>query len=234
MEKLDELITAGMMCAEQECRNDAKLPWSEEIDEKMTQVNILRLYMSSLRNKIDCTDQIEKKQQLFKVQQPLPPTVKETTEILKVAQKQVRKLWKEYQSKRTTLIEDQEKVYIACRPNMCLLQVAYIFKNFQDSSGIYSELPTKKHKGGGLNTIEVPLPLEGATLIYHTITDPPLIEKEILRHNKHHFRQAEITLMVGKAISDKIGFDATTQTANEILEGAANIDEVNEDSTSKQ
>ena len=41
--------------------------------------------MSSLRNKIDHTDQIEKKQQLLKVQQPLPPTVKETTEILKVA-----------------------------------------------------------------------------------------------------------------------------------------------------
>ena len=62
----------------------------------MTQLHILRLYMSSPRNKIDCIDQIEKKHQILKVQQPLPPTVKETTEILKVAQKQVRKLWKEY------------------------------------------------------------------------------------------------------------------------------------------
>ena len=86
VEKLDKLITAGMKCAKQECRNNAQLPWSEEIHEKMTQVNILRLYMSSLRNKIDCTDQIEKKQQSLKVQQPLPPTVKESTEILKVAQ----------------------------------------------------------------------------------------------------------------------------------------------------
>ena len=71
------------------------------------------------------------------------------------------------------------------------LQAARIFKNFKDSSGIYSELPTKRHKGGGLNTIEVPLPLEGETLKYHTITDPPLIEKEILRRNKRHFQQAE-------------------------------------------
>ena len=51
------------------------------------------------------------------------------------------------------------------------------FQNFKGSSEIYSELPTKRHKGGGLNTIEVPLPLEGETLQYHTITDPPLIEK---------------------------------------------------------
>ena len=113
VEQLDELITAGMKCAEQECRNDARLPWSPEIHETMTQVNILRLYLSSFRNRINCTDQIEKKQQSLKVPQPLPPTVKETTELLKVAQKHVRKLWKEYQSKRTTVIEDQEEVYIA-------------------------------------------------------------------------------------------------------------------------
>ena len=174
VEKLDELITAGMKCAKQECRNDARLPWSEEIHEKMTQVNILRLYMSSLQNKIDCTDQIEKKQQLLKVLQPLPLTVKETTELLKVAQKQVRQLWKEYKSKRTTVIEDQEEAYIASWPDMCPIRAAQIFKNFKDSSGIYSELLTKRHKGMGLNSIEVTLPLEGKTLKYHAITDPPL------------------------------------------------------------
>ena len=36
VEKLDELITEGMMCAEQECRNDAGLPWSEKIYKKAT------------------------------------------------------------------------------------------------------------------------------------------------------------------------------------------------------
>ena len=41
VEKLDKLITAGMMCAEEECRNDVRLPWSKEIHETMTRVNIL-------------------------------------------------------------------------------------------------------------------------------------------------------------------------------------------------
>ena len=45
--------------------------------------------MSSLQNKIDCTDQIEKKQHTLKVKQDLPKTIQETTELLKVAQKQV-------------------------------------------------------------------------------------------------------------------------------------------------
>ena len=234
VEKLDELITAGMMCAEQACRNDVQLPWSEEIHEKMTQINILRMYMSSLRDNTECTSQFEKKQQSLKVKQPLPPTVKETTELLKVAQKQVRKMWKDYQSKRTTLVEDQEEAYIASRPNMCPERAARIFKNLKDSGGIYSKLPTKRHKGGSLSNIEVPIPREGETLQYCTITDPPLIEKEILRQNKRHFRQAENTPLASTAVSDAIGFGATTPIVDDIIERTADIDAVTDDQTSKK
>ena len=87
VEKLEELITEGILFAESECQHDIRLPLSEEIHEKMTQVNILRLYMSSLRNKVNYTDQIEKKQLTLKVQQHLQTTIKDTTELLKTAQK---------------------------------------------------------------------------------------------------------------------------------------------------
>ena len=116
---------------------------------------------------------------------------------------------------------------------MCPLQAARIFKNFKDSSWIYSRLPTKQHKGGGLSTIEVPLPMEGETLHYHIITNPLLIEKEILRRNKHHFRQAGNTQLAGKDVIDKVEFGATTKTADDILEGTADIDAITNDSTSK-
>ena len=58
VEKLDELITAGMLHAEHECRNDVRLPWSNEIHTLMTQVNILGIHLSSLKNNINCTTQI--------------------------------------------------------------------------------------------------------------------------------------------------------------------------------
>ena len=109
---------------------------------------------------------------------------------------------------------------------MCPIRAARIFKNFKENSEIYSELPSKRHKGGGLNTIEVPLPLEEETLQYHTITDPPTNEKEILCQNKRHFRQAEITPLTGDDICDTIGWGATTSTANKILVGTANIDAI--------
>ena len=139
VEKLDELITAGMKCAEEECKNASRLPWSPEIHETVTQVNLLRLHLSSLRNRINCDDQIEQKQKSLKVPFPLPLTVKETSDVLKGLQKQVRKLWKEYQSKRTTVLEDQEEAYIASRPDMCPKRAANIFKKFKESSEIFSE-----------------------------------------------------------------------------------------------
>ena len=89
-------------------------------------------------------------------------------------------MWTDYQSKRMTFLEDQEEAYIASYPNMCPLRAARIFKNFKASRGIYSELPTKQHKGGGFSTIKIPLPMEGETLEYQSLTDLPLIEKEIL------------------------------------------------------
>ena len=142
VEKLDELITTGIICVEQECMNDMRLPWSEEIHEKITQVNRLRLYMSSLQNKVDRMDQIEKKQHTLKVKQDLPTTVKKTTELLKAAQKKDKKCGR-ISIQKTILLEDQGEAYIASRPNMCPLRAARIFKNFKDSNGIYSELPTK-------------------------------------------------------------------------------------------
>ena len=155
-------------------------------------------------------------------------------ELLKTAQKQVHILWKEYQSKRTTLLEDQEEAYIASRPNMCPVRAAIIFKNFKASSGIYSELPTKRHKGDGLSTIKVLIPMEGETLEYQTVTNPPLIEKEILRRNIRHFKRAENTSLSRKEVIDSIGFGATTSTVDDILEGTADIDSITNDPTSKR
>ena len=55
-----------------------------------------------------------------------------------------------------------------------------------------------------------------------------------MRQNKRHFRQAENTPLAGTEVSDKLGFGATTQLANEILEETANLDEITDDPTSKR
>ena len=60
------------------------------------------------------------------------------------------------------------------------LESCWNLQNFKAISGIYSELPTKRHKGGGFSTIKVAITIEGETPEYKTLADLPLIEKEIL------------------------------------------------------
>ena len=68
VEKLDELITAGMLHAECECKNDVSLPWSREIHGIMTQVHILHIQLSNgLQNRIDYKVQMKEKQKSLKV-----------------------------------------------------------------------------------------------------------------------------------------------------------------------
>jgi ribosomal protein L14E/L6E/L27E len=62
LEALDKKITKGMLEAEEQCRIHHRLTWTKEVNEVMTTANILRIHLSSLRNGIDCTKEIEQKQ----------------------------------------------------------------------------------------------------------------------------------------------------------------------------
>ena len=48
LEKLDRIITMGMLEAEDQCRIHHRQPWSKEVNEVMTTANILRINLSSL------------------------------------------------------------------------------------------------------------------------------------------------------------------------------------------
>ena len=85
IEKLDKLITVGMLHAESKYRNCLRLPWSKEINKVMTKFNILKIHLSSLRNNIDCSKQIEKKEQLLAKKIVLPLTITDTVIALKQA-----------------------------------------------------------------------------------------------------------------------------------------------------
>ena len=194
-EKLDKLITARMLQAKSKCRNGLRLPWSKEINEVMTKFNILKIHLSSLCNSIDCSAQIEKKERLLAKKITLPLTITDTVIALKKARQEVRICWKEFQLRRTTLLEDQEEAFIASNPNMDPEKAIKIFNNAKSANNIFLELPKQKHKGRGLTTIDVPVPRTGLILEYQTITDPKLIEQIILRRKK------QITLPTGRIYS---------------------------------
>jgi hypothetical protein len=95
-----------MLEAEEQCRIHHQLTWTKEVNEVMTTANILRIHLSSLRNGIDCTKQIEQKQLLLRKRIILPTEIEATSIALRLAQTNCRTLIKEQRNKQTTIDEE--------------------------------------------------------------------------------------------------------------------------------
>jgi hypothetical protein len=128
LEKLDREITKGMLEAEEQCRIYHRQPWTKEVNEVMTTANILRIHLSSMKNNIDCTKQIEQKQLLLKNIIRLPPEIKETSMALSLAQKNCRKLIKEQQTEKTSIDKEREAAFVAMNPEMDVKRASQIFQ----------------------------------------------------------------------------------------------------------
>ncbi|OEU13908.1 hypothetical protein FRACYDRAFT_242262 [Fragilariopsis cylindrus CCMP1102] len=229
LEALDREITAVMLEAEEQCRIHHREPWSEEVNEVMTTANILRIHLSSLKNNIDCSNQIQQKQLLLKHQIQLPEDIAEASKALSLAQKKRRKLIRDNRTKTTSIGEEQEAAYVAMNPEMDAKRAAQIFQRARDTKQMMSELPSKMNCPGGLSAVLVPLPKEGIELEYLAITDGPTLERIILEKNIRHFRQAEFTPLASPEVIRKIGFGADTETAEHLLDGTGDPTDITDD-----
>jgi hypothetical protein len=107
-----------MLEAEEQCRIYHRQPWTKEVNEVMTTVNILRIHLSSVKNNIDCRKQISQKQTLLKNEIRLPSDIKEALVALSLAQKNCRKLIKEQRTKKTNINDEQEAAFVAMNPEI--------------------------------------------------------------------------------------------------------------------
>ena len=233
LERLDSIITAGMLEAENQCRIYHRQAWTPEVNEVMTTANILRIHLSSLRTNIDCSRQIEQKQQLLLNRISLPECIELTSMALRLAQQKCRKFIQDKRTKTTSMEDEQESAFAAMNPEMGAKRAAQIFKRARDTKQMMSELPSKMHCPGGISSILVPLPKEGLDLEYLPITDGPTIEKLILRRNIRHFRQAETTPLATSDVMDIIGWGANTSRADDLLEGKTDPSDITDDQWSR-
>ena len=138
-------------------------------------------------------------------------------------------MWKKKRSFRSTLYEDQEQAFIESHPKMDPKKAKAIFKKSELTNKMMAELPKRKHHSGGLNSIAVPVPREGLKIEYQSLSDPVLIEQVLLQRNIRHFCQAENTPLSGQETIAKIGFGASSDYADQIINGNANLDILTDD-----
>ena len=82
-EKLDELITAGMLAAKRKCRIFYRLPWDKEMHEVMMSKNIIKTLFMGMRQKIEMSVVLDLKMKKLKEPFNLPTTYDNCNALLK-------------------------------------------------------------------------------------------------------------------------------------------------------
>ena len=85
----------------------------------------------------------------------------------------------------------------------------------------YGGITKEKESSGWFNSIAVPVPQEGVKVEYKNLSDPVVIKQVLLGQNIHHLWQVEDILFSGKTTITKIGSDAFTQYADQIIKGTS-------------
>lgn len=145
--KLDELITAGMIAAKQICLITYRLPWCELTHEIMMTTNILKSYLSSLKTGINLSKTISRKMDKLKEEIDLPPTKEEANKLLRMFQKKARELKKSKSSYESQTYKEREKAFIEIKKDeMGEKKAKIIFRRGEDTKQMMRALPKTKKK----------------------------------------------------------------------------------------
>ena len=226
-----------MLAAEKHCIITYRLPWNQQTHQIMTITNILRSLISSFRNNIDLSKSISAKMDTLSDSEPfdLPKDLQAASDKLREYRKKARELRRASQSYESNLYKEREAVFIEInKDNFDEKRAKIVFRKSEETKKMMKNLPNNKKKGtGGLTRILVPLPLEGTELKYGEITDGPTMEALILNRNIRHFSQAGDTPLATNEIIDEIGFGGTTEIAQRLLDGTADVDAITDDEVSR-
>ena len=165
----------------------------------------------------------------------LPKDLQAASDKLREYRKKARELRRASQLYESNLYKEREAVFIEInKDNFDEKRAKIVFRKSEETKKMMKNLPNNKKKGtGGLTRILVPLPLEGTELKYGEITDGPTMEALILNRNICHFSQAGDTPLATNEIIDEIGFGGTTEIAQRLLDGTANVDSITNDEVSR-
>lgn len=91
---LDDLVTKGMLLAEQQCRMSYHLPWCKKTHKLMQLTSVIKSYISGLRNRINIMEAIQDKNNRLKKPFVFSPSLDNVNKMLRDFQKQIRILKK--------------------------------------------------------------------------------------------------------------------------------------------
>ena len=230
IEKLDRDVTRAMLSAEKSTGRNYPLPWSPTLMELRRLVLYWKLWVRQLRTSVIYTrrrtrlaNQLDD-DELRETERRAPPSLAEAKRELRQAQKEHRKIIRDAKKARADYLEERAEAE-AIAKNLDKEAVIKRIKAAEESSEDFQCLRVLmgKTKSGSIQRLLIPTDIEGE---YESIFDPERITQLLIERNRKHFGQAQGTPLTCEPITELMGWDATGEAADAILDGTFDIDSI--------
>ena len=243
IEMLDDLIGKGSATAEQLCKRRRPEFYSQQIVQQRNRVSMLRSHLNGLRQGVDRTRQLQQRMHRQGLDIALPPTQSTTMSALRSARAELSKTCQENIAVRHAELES--KIEAATQQgNKPRTKVLRAIKKFESTLQTHRILKAMKRKSSAAQTIdrvEIPAswPPVGTPILsinqledpktcqtWRLISEPSEVEYYLLLRNRLHFGQAEGTPFTTNPLVDDLNWEASTTSAEDLLEGSYIIETV--------
>ena len=232
-ERLDKEMIRAAKTAAKRCKKRRNTRWSRKLDLARKRKTVLQTVLTQHRTKRDMSQPIQSLQTQGASDFIIPMMVKECQAKLKEMQKEISDIIKndfkvrhdELRDLVATLEasgDDEKKKKILAR----LIKAEELKSVFQKLQAVRGRMGSK-----GLSYIEVPVDPNADPKLcteWKKIDMPDEIVKYLLERNQKHFGQANGTPLTCPPLSDILDWSASTETADLILEGDYDDDELDE------
>jgi hypothetical protein len=178
-------------------------------------------------NNLDLHSQLENLSKVLDNELPIPATINKARQLLRDAQKNVRKVTSKAAELRITFLKEQAQDLEGNDDEKAALIRKRIVKA-EEIKMMYMELRCYLNPQGRSNLIHVMVPDDNLppkeAKLWHSVYDPVVLEALIIERNKKHFAQAHGTPFT-KDILVMIPFSGTGPIVDSILDSTLKVDD---------
>jgi len=225
LDRIDADLTRILVQADQKCVKAGNAPWSPQLHEAYLIHHYWTLKLSQKRtgrNYPQAFQAIETKVHPSKL---CPGHLTTISANLRAAQNLLREYHKTAKEKRQAHLDELISSAGVCN-DQCKKKLILCLKHAEELRYCYAMVRsiTKPKQQGGISHVKIPTNAAPDEEQWESIYDPVRIEQLVLQQHTKHFSQAKGTVFTQAPLRDLINDDCTSEFAQQILQGTADID----------
>jgi hypothetical protein len=225
-ERLDKDVLDASLAAEKKTTRFGEPQWSRALGDARKKAQVLQKQLSMIRTGIDSNDTIQREWSAIGGTEALPILRNECSSLLRATKKEIKEIVSQSFQRREQ--ERQQKIAaFASSGKPRDLEHATRLRNLQKSEAIkqlFQKLTSLRlvRQKSGVTRIEIPsLPTADPKTCteWIQIDVPEEVVFHLSERNRRHFGQAAGSPFTVPPLSTQLGYDAQSDTAEEILQG---------------